>query len=184
MHEPTHQTVRLERGKHHHPADGVCVMELASMLGREPFTDHPASVCPVIGAVLRAYNDTIDDERRQDLYRFASLAVGTRGSRTVQERRIERCREWVANAQRNRRRGLRAVLSPTPLLPDVSDSPDTVGTAVARLASKRVKRDPGAHAALLRFVESLVAVGAETPDRGAHVRLGRAERSEETVGSV
>jgi hypothetical protein len=39
-------------------------MELSSMLAGEPFTDHPVAVCPVIGALLRTYNDTIDDERR------------------------------------------------------------------------------------------------------------------------
>jgi hypothetical protein len=172
MHEPTHQTVRLARGKHRHPADGVCVMELASMLAHEPFTDHPISVCPVIGAVLRAYNDNVGDERRQELYRFASLAVGTRGSRAVQERRLELCREWVANEQRGRRRGLRAVLPPRSLLPDGSSSPETVGTAVARVAVRRAKRDPSAHAALLGFVESLVAVGAEAPDEFVWRRVG------------
>jgi hypothetical protein len=52
-------------------------MELASMLAGEPFSDHPQSVCPVIGTFLRTYNDAIDDEGRQDLYEYASLAVGT-----------------------------------------------------------------------------------------------------------
>ena len=34
---PSHQTVRLARGKHSSPRDGVCVMELASMLAGEQF---------------------------------------------------------------------------------------------------------------------------------------------------
>jgi hypothetical protein len=34
------------RGQHANPERGVCVMELASMLAGEPFTDHPRSVCP------------------------------------------------------------------------------------------------------------------------------------------
>jgi hypothetical protein len=164
MNEPTHQTVRLARGKHRHPADGVCVMELASMLAREPFSDHPVSVCPVIGAVLRAYNDNIGDERRQDLYRFASLAVGTRGSEAALAQRIELCRDWVAEHQRDRRRGLRAILPVRPMLPDRHDPPEAVGAAVARLAVSRARRDPDAHAAVLRFVERLIACGAETPE--------------------
>ena len=49
------------------------------MLAGEPFTDHPASVCPVIGSFLRAYNDSIDDRRRQALYEYASRVVGSRG---------------------------------------------------------------------------------------------------------
>ena len=48
------------------------------MLAGEPFTDHPASVCPVIGSFLRAYNDSVDDGRRQDLYEYASKVVGSR----------------------------------------------------------------------------------------------------------
>ena len=67
----SHQTVRLRRGKHASPEKGVCVMELASMLAGEPFSDRPQAVCPVIGAYLRSYNDVVDDERRQDLYRYA-----------------------------------------------------------------------------------------------------------------
>jgi hypothetical protein len=52
-------------------------MELVSMLAGEPFSDAPLCACPIIGAFLRAYNDAIDDDRRQDLYRCAALVVGT-----------------------------------------------------------------------------------------------------------
>ena len=54
MSDPTHQTVRLSRGKHASPRSGACVMELASMLAGEPFSDRPDCACPVIGAFLRA----------------------------------------------------------------------------------------------------------------------------------
>ena len=49
----SHQTVRLGRGKHASPTDGVCVMELSSMLAGERFSDRPRSVCPVIASLLR-----------------------------------------------------------------------------------------------------------------------------------
>jgi hypothetical protein len=87
----THQTVRLSRGKHASPLQGACVMELASMLAGEPFTDRPGCVDPVIAAYLRALNDIADDEQRQQLYRYASAAVGTRGDEELRRRRIERC---------------------------------------------------------------------------------------------
>ena len=61
------------------------------MLAGEPFTDRPATVCPIVAAFLRAYNDAVDDRRRQDLYPYASAAVGTRASRDVLRRRAERC---------------------------------------------------------------------------------------------
>src|SRR5438874_6352746 len=95
MAPPTHQTIKLTKGKHSSPDDGACVMELASMLSGEPFTDHPASVCPVIGSFLRAYNDSIDDDHRQDLYAYASKVVGTRGSLSIQRQRVERLTEWA-----------------------------------------------------------------------------------------
>jgi hypothetical protein len=61
-------------------------MELASMLAGERFSDHPRSVCPVLAMVLRAYNDGIDDERRQDLYTYASIVVGSRDRRARRSR--------------------------------------------------------------------------------------------------
>ena len=85
----TYQTIKLGKGKHSSPDDGACVMELASMLAGESFTDHPSSVCPVIGSFLRAYNDSIDDERRQDLYTYASKVVGSRTSADIQRARAE-----------------------------------------------------------------------------------------------
>jgi hypothetical protein len=90
----THQTIKLSRGKHHSPDEGACVMELASMLADEEFSDHPASVCPVIGALLRAHNDSIDDLSRQDLYAYASRVVGSRSPGPVQDARATRLSEW------------------------------------------------------------------------------------------
>src|SRR5918911_2223268 len=88
---PTHQTVRLSAGRHRSPHAGACVMELASMLADEPFSDRPHSSSPVIGAFLRTYNDGVDDERRQDLYPLAALIVGTAGGRRVEGERASRC---------------------------------------------------------------------------------------------
>jgi hypothetical protein len=88
---PSHQTIRLKRGWHRSPRHGACVMELASMLAGEPFGDHPRSVCPVVASFLRAYNDGIDEVRRQDLYELAALVVGTAGDRSMRRRRAQRC---------------------------------------------------------------------------------------------
>jgi hypothetical protein len=90
-----YQTIKLGKGKHSSPEEGACVMELASMLAGEPFTDHPASVCPVIGSFLRSYNDSVDDGRRQALYEYASRVVGSRGSRRAQQERADRLAEWA-----------------------------------------------------------------------------------------
>src|SRR4051794_8202388 len=78
-HEGMHQTVRLARGRHAGPSGGTCVMELASLLAGEPFSDRPASACPVIGGLLRAYNDSLDDDRRPRLYGMAADLVASAG---------------------------------------------------------------------------------------------------------
>lgn len=88
----SHQTVILGRGRHSDPSKGACVMELASMLAGERFSDHPRSVCPVIGRYLRALNDGLDDERRQELYALAAAVVGTAGDRRERSRRRAECR--------------------------------------------------------------------------------------------
>src|SRR5918911_2783052 len=87
---PSHQTVKLARGKHSSPREGVCIMELASMLAGERFSDRPYCVSPAIGGFLRAYNDFVDDRLRQDLYRLASAVVGTRGTPEVERLRVRR----------------------------------------------------------------------------------------------
>lgn len=98
MPTPSHQTIRLGRGSHSSPDEGACVMELASMLAGEPFNDHPKSVCPVVGAFLRTYNDAVDEDRRQDLYEYAARAVGTRGSSRLTRRRKRACLDRASSS--------------------------------------------------------------------------------------
>jgi hypothetical protein len=74
-------------------------MELASMLAGEAFTDHPRSVCPVIGAFLRTYNDSIDDERRQALYAYAAKVVGSRGPEELERERLHHVANVWADLQ-------------------------------------------------------------------------------------
>jgi hypothetical protein len=169
----SHQTVKLARGKHASPEDGVCVMELASLLAGEPFSDHPRSVCPVIGAFLRAYNDRIDDHWRQDLYGYAAKAVGTRSTLAVERHRARMCREW---ARRTRRRGGPCEESP-PLprppgrlrawLQSHCHRPEHAGHHAAITFGRR-ELDHGGHTldhelhrAGLRFVDELIAVGRD-----------------------
>jgi hypothetical protein len=95
-HQVTHQTVELRRGRHSSPEQGACVVELASMLAAEPFSDHPKSVCPVIAAYMRALNDGLGDLERQELYGYAAAIVGSRGSRRVRRTRARACARWSA----------------------------------------------------------------------------------------
>jgi hypothetical protein len=155
MSHVTHQTVKLSRGRHTSPQEGACVMELASMLAGEPFSDHPASVCPVIGSCLRAYNDWIDDHRRQDLYRYASKVVGTRATQEVQQAREARVTAWIAEVARRRPltrfilvRGIFALM----LWPQ----PDDLGSRMIQAVARRRR---GSDDEVLSLIDELVAIG-------------------------
>ena len=164
----SHQTVRLARGRHRAPADGVCLMELASMLAGEPFTDHPRSVCPVIAALLRGCNDRFDEHTRQRLYGYAAEAVGTAGDEEVAAARIRRCAEVVCdpNPQGRIRRWVRGA----PVPPRRSR-----GRAVERFAADVVASFPPSEQGatrLLALIDELLAIrpADETHrDGGLHV---------------
>jgi len=149
------QTIRLSKGKHAAPTEGACVMELASMLAGEPFSDRPAAACPVIGGFLRAYNDRIDEERRQDLYRYAALVVGSRASAEVERAREERCLAWAEERKRERARPLRWVTRASPAVVDRRLGLDAAGTYAARSIRRHTDRS---HAAALALIDELLAM--------------------------
>jgi hypothetical protein len=87
--------VRLEPGSHRSPSDGVCIVELASLIGGEPFSDRPRCVCRVIGSFLRGWNDRAGYADRQRLYPYAARVVGTGGYRRMSRIRRDLCLSWA-----------------------------------------------------------------------------------------
>jgi hypothetical protein len=162
---PTHQTVRLGRGRHAGPGPEVCVMELASMLAGDPFSDHPATACPLIGSLLRTYNDAVEDDRRQLLYPLASLAVGTRGDRAITERRSRALAEWCEehDALLPRWRRWTRRLSPQPCARTLIDQSMLAIRCLPRRSPDR------AHEEFVKLIERLAHIGRE-PDAGRHTR--------------
>ena len=55
------------RGRHTTATAGVCLMELASVVAGEPFTDHPQCVHPALALAARVVNDQVGDPVRQSL---------------------------------------------------------------------------------------------------------------------
>ncbi len=156
----SHQTIKLSKGKHSSPQDGACVMELASMLAGEPFTDHPDSVCPAIGSFLRAYNDSVGDGRRQDLYVYASRVVGSRGSIEVERARARRLVAWEAARRSNRWSSLMPA-SVRALAIRRRPRLDACGTH----AVHAIRRHTDAtHAAALALLDELLAIGSQECD--------------------
>jgi hypothetical protein len=166
----SYQTIKLSKGKHASPEDGACVMELASMLAGEPFTDHPASVCPVIGSFLRSYNDSVDERRRQSLYDYASRVVGSRSGQHVQEARAERLAEWAEEMHRTRRTWF--LRTPLRALTRLRRPPiDAVGSYAVHAIPKHTNET---HAAALALVDELLAIGVRDERVSARVIAARA----------
>jgi hypothetical protein len=166
---PSFQTVALKRGKHADPRHGVCVMELVSMIAGEPFSDRPATACPVIAGFLRAYNDRCGKGRRQDLFALAALAVETRADRATERVRLRRLLARADGMRRWPRRELR--------VPDRLDGL-AIDRLTARAAHTFARRRAAGHEAALQLVCDLAAVTPVAPcteaDAPARRRTGSA----------
>ena len=135
-------SVRLEAGSHRSPSDGVCIVELASLIGGEPFSDRPRCVCPVIAAFLRGWNDRAGYADRQRLRPYAWRVVGTGGYRRMSRIRRDLCLGWAgADLDRGPLRRLAARL-----LMRVR-----IAWAVGLWPALRLKRGAGAYAARVCF---------------------------------
>ena len=72
-------------GRHFDPADGACLMEAASLLAGEPFSDHPRCVHPTLAALARILNDATSAAGRTALWPLLPdlIAAPARDPRTA-----------------------------------------------------------------------------------------------------
>src|SRR5487761_220767 len=87
--------VPVAPGRHPGPGDEACLMELASALAGEPWSDHPACVHPVLAAVARAVNDRVGDAAREWLAPLVPQMIGTADAGPGGRPRPERCAQLV-----------------------------------------------------------------------------------------
>ncbi len=153
---PSYQTVKLQRGKHSSPREGACVMELASMLAGERFSDRPYCVSPAIAGFLRAYNDFVDDHRRQDLFGLAAFVVGTRATPQIERLRVRRVVDWGRALRGERRLGALQRSLERFRISDDEFTPDEAAAFAIRSIGRRASR---VHAQALELVDELVALG-------------------------
>lgn len=159
MREPSFQTIKLARGKHSSPRHGACVMELASMLAEERFSDRPKSVSPVIAAFMRAYNDLVDERRRQDLIRYAPYVLGTAASEAVELARMKRLVEWADERWGLRSSAPRSVRSPLARRLPPAD-PKSAGIYAIRSIHDGERR---VHRQVLALLDELIVMGKKGP---------------------
>lgn len=84
------ETLTLQAGSHK-PDGEFCVMEAVAYIAGELWTASPECVSPVIAAFLRGWNDSLDDETRQQLKPYIPRVIGTNTG--VED---ERTRAWLA----------------------------------------------------------------------------------------
>lgn len=148
-------------------------MELASMLAGERFSDHPGSVSPTIAAFLRAYNDSIDDRRRQDLYSYAARIVGTAASAEIEDARIAALLAWTDLIWEQRPRfGISCMRRRRA---DRRRRPDAASAARCAMNSLPAPSD-ATHAAVLAMVDELIDMGS-SPGSSVGDQTGQAGAS-------
>ena len=67
----------IARGSHSSPADGACIMEMASHLAGEEWSDRPACVHWALAAVARTVNDRLPDDERHLILPLLPRLMGT-----------------------------------------------------------------------------------------------------------
>jgi len=86
----------LSQGAHSSLEEGACALELISYVTREPWSDHPACVCPVLGAFFRAWNDSLPDADRNAIIKpLLPRLIGTNGGSALAERRASMAADWL-----------------------------------------------------------------------------------------
>lgn len=87
-------TITLKAGGHSSPEAGMCLLEAASFVAGEPFTDRPECVSRTLGAYGRALNDVLPDDKRQELVPLIRRLIGTRDD-GLDERRGYIALDWL-----------------------------------------------------------------------------------------
>ncbi len=143
-----HQTTVLAKGRHRSARQGVCAMELSSMLGDERFTDHPQCVCPAVAAFLRGYNDAVTQRLRQELFGIAASVVDSRHpDPEVRRDRADALLGWPLQVWARRRWRLPwpPTFTPENAFGDLEDAGAYVGRAA--------RRNRAVHERTLAFLE-------------------------------
>jgi hypothetical protein len=89
-------SIHLLSGKHA-ANDGkeMCAMEAAAWIAREPWTDHPTCVPPVLATFLRSWNDALPDNKRDILKPYIPRLIGLPKDTATEERRSWMAMDWL-----------------------------------------------------------------------------------------
>lgn len=92
------QVPLLGRGRHAHPLDGGCLMELVAATVGGPWTDHPLCTPPVLAQVARTVNDHTSAEARPVLAPLIPYLIADRAGIDNLEADLNVCQAVLASA--------------------------------------------------------------------------------------
>ena len=145
----------LSRGKHRRPAKGACVMEYASYLAGEKWSDHPSCTHPLLAELARQVNDFISDATRQTFVEFVPDMIGLTGSDLRFDLRIAlrvACTALPVVDQSRQQMMATAVLTCERVLADLDGRP---GAPLSQESADALERAPEAAAWARRFTNNL-----------------------------
>jgi hypothetical protein len=87
-------TLHLDTGSHGDASDGLCLMEAVAWFAREPHTDAPRCVSPVLQTFGTRLNDCLPDRERQALIPLIPRLVGAVGD-GLDEARSYLALDWL-----------------------------------------------------------------------------------------
>jgi hypothetical protein len=145
----------LSRGKHRRPRDGACLMEYASYLAGERWSDHPACTHPLLGELARQVNDFISDEARQVLVEIVPDLIGlTRADLRIEVRIALRAAQTALPiaAEERQRTMAAAVLTCERLVADLDSCP---GAPISQQSGAALALAPAAATWACRYTRNL-----------------------------
>ena len=133
------QNISLARGNNDPSGMEMCALEAAAYIAGEPWSDHPACVCPVIAAFVRTWNDDLPANERDRLLRpLIPRLVGTWSTPAMQLRRAFIAADWAlreAAPDALDATGLGALARKLRALPEIVDRPTARAAAKAARAT-------------------------------------------------
>lgn len=71
--------IKLSKGQHNHPSEGMCIMECVAYIQGELHSDRPKCADPILTYFAHRLNDAANDEQRQKLIPFVLRLAGSKG---------------------------------------------------------------------------------------------------------
>ncbi len=175
---------QLYSGAHSENGNGhveACAMEAVAYIAGEPWSDHPACACPVLGVFMRAWNDGLPDAERTTLLKpLIPRLVGTRASKQVEQRRATMAADWLIRVHTPAWLRLAKLTEQADLLASLPEITDFANCPSLMPALTAVRKDAAAARAAARAAAGAAARAAA----GAAARAAAGDAARAAAGDA